>query len=66
MSECPNIKQIPHGQHIHHIMNPDPYHGAFGKNVEPYLEELRQTIRFDTSGKVAGLWAEPIQGTNLS
>jgi len=47
---------------IHHIMNPDPYRGVFGDDVNAYLSELDRTIAYATSGKLAGLIIEPIQG----
>lgn len=53
---------IPLGQHITHVANPDPYRGTHGSDVGAYLNELRESIRFGGSGRVAGLWAEPIQG----
>lgn len=47
-----------------HAMHPDQYKGAFGPGagVEPYLKELRQTIFSSTSGSIAGIIIEPIQG----
>jgi alanine-glyoxylate transaminase / (R)-3-amino-2-methylpropionate-pyruvate transaminase len=47
---------------IHHIANPDPYRGAFGDDTEAYLAEIDRTILYATSGKLAGLIIEPIQG----
>jgi alanine-glyoxylate transaminase / (R)-3-amino-2-methylpropionate-pyruvate transaminase len=47
---------------IHHIANPDPYRGAFGDDTEAYLTEIDRTILYATSGKLAGLIIEPIQG----
>jgi alanine-glyoxylate transaminase/(R)-3-amino-2-methylpropionate-pyruvate transaminase len=47
---------------IQHIANPDPYRGAFGDDTEAYLAEIDRTILYATSGKLAGLIVEPIQG----
>lgn len=47
-----------------HAMHPDQYKGSFGPNagIEPYLAELEKTIFSSTSGKIAGIIIEPIQG----
>ena len=47
---------------IHHIANPDPYRGVFGDDTDAYLAEIDRTIRFATSGRLAGFIFEPIQG----
>jgi len=47
---------------IHHIANPDPYRGAFGDDTEAYLDDIDRTILYATSGKLAGLIIEPVQG----
>jgi alanine-glyoxylate transaminase/(R)-3-amino-2-methylpropionate-pyruvate transaminase len=47
---------------IHHIANPDPYRGIFGDDTAAYLAEIERTIRYATSGKLAGFIVEPIQG----
>ena len=47
---------------IHHIANPDPYRGIFGDDTDAYLNEIDRTIQYATSGKLAGLIIEPIQG----
>ena len=43
---------------------PDPYRGQFtGPDAgERYSEDVRQTIQFCTSGKIAAFLCEPIQG----
>lgn len=46
-----------------HAIHPDQYKGAFGPGVEPYLSELRRLIAASTSGRVAGMIIEPIQGS---
>ena len=47
---------------IHHVMNPDPYRGVFGDDVDAYLAEIDRTIQYSTTGRLAGFIAEPIQG----
>jgi len=44
------------------VMAPHPYHGPFGVEAAPYLQELERTLHTNTCGAVAGLIAEPIQG----
>lgn len=46
---------------IHHVVNPDPYHGSFGSDAARYAQDLQDHIDFGTSGKVAGFIAETIQ-----
>ncbi|KAL8160724.1 hypothetical protein V2J09_002261 [Rumex salicifolius] len=52
---------IPQGE-IHHVMNPDPYHGLFGSDARSYAKDVQDHIDFGTTGKVAGFIAETIQG----
>ena len=47
---------------IHHVVNPDPYRGVFGDDMEAYVAEVEATVKYSTSGKLAGFIAEPIQG----
>ncbi len=41
---------------------PDQYRGIHGEGVEPYLDDLDGTIHYATSGKLAGMIIEPVQG----
>ena len=41
---------------------PDQYRGIHGEGVEPYLSDLEGTIHYATSGKLAGMIIEPVQG----
>ncbi len=56
----------PHSFGIHHARNADPYRGPWGHDDpdagRKYAEDVRETIRFATPGKVAGFFAESIQG----
>ncbi|KAI3431092.1 uncharacterized protein J3R85_008010 [Psidium guajava] len=52
---------IPQGE-IHHVVNPDPYHGIFGSDASIYAKDVQDHIDYGTSGKVAGFIAETIQG----
>ncbi|MEP6509076.1 MAG: aspartate aminotransferase family protein [Gemmatimonadales bacterium] len=51
---------------IHHAINPDPYRSPFTGTPEEIASksaaDIRDMIRFSTSGKVAAFIAEPIQG----
>ncbi len=41
---------------------PDQYRGIHGAAVEPYLRDLEATIHYGTSGRLAGMFIEPVQG----
>ncbi|MDB4906048.1 MAG: alanine--glyoxylate aminotransferase 2 1, mitochondrial [Gemmatimonadetes bacterium] len=51
---------------VHHVVNPDPYRSPFSGSPEEIARqsaaEIRETIRYSTSGKVAAFIAEPING----
>ena len=57
---------IPQNTGIHHVMNPDPYRNPFQGSPEEIARltanEIRETIRYSTPGKIAAFIAEPIQG----
>jgi alanine-glyoxylate transaminase/(R)-3-amino-2-methylpropionate-pyruvate transaminase len=57
---------IPQNTGVHHVMNPDPYRSPFKGSPEEVARlaanEIRETIRYSTPGKVAAFIAEPIQG----
>jgi alanine-glyoxylate transaminase/(R)-3-amino-2-methylpropionate-pyruvate transaminase len=53
---------VPCAPGIVHVPNPDPYHGIFGADLEPYVDEINRSIMASTPGKIAGFIAEPIQG----
>lgn len=57
---------VPHGHGIHHVPCPDPYRSPFAGDLEKVgeksAEEIRSTIQYGTSGKIAGVIIEPIQG----
>ena len=57
---------IPQSTGVHHVMNPDPYRSPFKGSPEDVARlaanEIRETIRYSTPGKVAAFIAEPIQG----
>ena len=44
------------------VAEPNQYRGIFGEGVEPYLDELEREIQTSTSGKLAGMMIEPVQG----
>lgn len=47
---------------IHHVANPDRYRGIYGEQAQGYLDEIDRTITHSTSGKLAGMIIEPLQG----
>lgn len=46
---------------IHHVLNPNPYRGAFGSDAKRYAEDVQDHIDHGTPGKIAGFIAETIQ-----
>ena len=50
--------------HVAFVAEPNQYRGIFGENAgsEPYLEEIERTIETATSGRIAGMLIESIQG----
>jgi len=57
---------FPHSFGVHHALHPDPYRGRYGHDDPEagpkYAEDIRETIRYGTSGQVAAFFAESIQG----
>jgi alanine-glyoxylate transaminase/(R)-3-amino-2-methylpropionate-pyruvate transaminase len=55
-------------QHIGQLSNitfaaePNQYRGAFGTGTQPYLDDLDRTLAYTTSGRLAGMLIEPVQG----
>ena len=47
---------------VHFTPVPDQYRGIHGEGVEAYLNDLDGTIHYATSGSVAGMLIEPVQG----
>ena len=44
------------------VAEPNQYRGIFGATVQPYLDEIDQHIKCATTGKIAGMIIEPVQG----
>lgn len=57
---------MPQNFGVHHVANPDPYRSSFNGTPEEIARlsanEIRETIRFSTPGKIAAFIAEPLQG----
>ena len=57
---------VPHSFGIHHAAMPDLYRGRWDRNDpeagKNYAADVKEVIRFATSGQVAGFIAESIQG----
>jgi alanine-glyoxylate transaminase / (R)-3-amino-2-methylpropionate-pyruvate transaminase len=59
--------QVPGTSHaVHHAVSPDPYRSPFAGAPEEIAarsaEDIRDLIRYSTSGRVAAFIAEPMQG----
>ena len=44
------------------VAEPNQYRGVFGAGVAPYLDDIEHRIHTSTSGKLAGMIIEPVQG----
>lgn len=44
------------------VPEPNQYRGIFGEGTAPYLDEITRTIQTATSGKLAGIFVESVQG----
>ena len=46
------------------VAEPNQYRGIFGENAgaAPYLDEIERTLQFATTGRVAGIFVESVQG----
>ncbi|WP_336097747.1 aspartate aminotransferase family protein [Roseovarius sp. CH_XMU1461] len=44
------------------VPEPNQYRGIFGEGTDPYLDEITRTIQTATSGKLAGIFVESVQG----
>ncbi|MGF7159575.1 alanine-glyoxylate transaminase/(R)-3-amino-2-methylpropionate-pyruvate transaminase [Rhodoligotrophos appendicifer] len=44
------------------VAEPNQYRGIYGEGVAPYLDEIDRTIASSTSGALAGMIIEPVQG----
>ena len=57
---------VPHSFGVHHAQAPYPYRGPFGYDDpdagRKYAEDVKSVIDYATSGQVAGMIAESIQG----
>jgi alanine-glyoxylate transaminase/(R)-3-amino-2-methylpropionate-pyruvate transaminase len=44
------------------VAEPNQYRGIFGPGTEPYLDEIERTIAVATTGRIAGMFVESVQG----
>lgn len=44
------------------VPEPNQYRGIFGQGTEPYLDEIDRVIASSTTGRVAGIFVESVQG----
>ncbi len=54
-----NIAQL---SNITFAAEPNQYRGIFGPGTDPYLDELERSLAYSTSGKLAAMLIEPVQG----
>lgn len=54
-----NIAQLPN---ISFVAEPNQYRGIFGQGTVPYLDEIDRTISYTTSGALAAMLIESVQG----
>ena len=56
----------PHSFGVHHAMVPDTYRGVYGRDDQDagkkYAADIKDLISYATPGKIAGFFAESIQG----
>ena len=48
--------------HVAFVPEPNQYRGIFGPGTEPYLDEIDRVIATATTGKIAGMLIESVQG----
>jgi alanine-glyoxylate transaminase / (R)-3-amino-2-methylpropionate-pyruvate transaminase len=44
------------------VPEPNQYRGIFGPGTQPYLDEIERTIQSATTGRLAGIFIESVQG----
>lgn len=44
------------------VAEPNQYRGVFGEGTQPYLDEIERTIQTSTTGQIAGMFVESVQG----
>ncbi|HEY9037426.1 MAG TPA: aspartate aminotransferase family protein [Roseovarius sp.] len=44
------------------VPEPNQYRGIFGPGTQPYLDEIERTIQSATTGQIAGIFIESVQG----
>jgi len=54
--------RVPLSGGVSFVPEPNQYRGIFGATVEPYLTEIERVIETTTSGRLAGMIIEPVQG----
>ena len=47
---------------VQFAITPNRYRGPFGDDTGRYLESLEDTVKFGTTGRLAGMLIEPVQG----
>jgi len=55
-------QNVPQAGGVAFVPEPNQYRGVFGPGVDPYLDEVERVIASATSGRIAGMIIEPVQG----
>lgn len=54
--------QVPQLGGVAFLPEPNAYRGVFGPGIQPYLDEIDRAIETSTSGRLAGMILETVQG----
>ncbi|MEP2530031.1 aspartate aminotransferase family protein [Shimia sp.] len=54
-----NVSQL---SNVSFVAEPNQYRGIFGEGTDPYLEEIDRSIAYTTSGELAAMFIESVQG----
>ncbi len=55
-------QNVSHLSNISFVAEPNQYRGIFGEGTEPYLKEIDNAISYTSSGALAAMFIEPVQG----
>lgn len=55
-------QNVPQAGGVAFVPEPNQYRGVFGPGIAPYLDEVERVIASATSGRIAGMIIEPVQG----
>lgn len=55
---------LPSSPGVLQVDNPDMFRGAYGDDIQAYVDCVERTIATSTCGSIAGMFIEPVQGFN--